>query len=216
MIRKFLLAAGVIAVLGIAYACSSDKILAPSGQFSRGSALPANADLSDPDIDTVITLQRAVYLPEDVSESAVIDPDGGEIGIAASGATIVFPPGALSKRTRITMTAKAGWNVAYEFSPHGIEFAQPVVVQQDLSYTLAYRMKDAATVQAGYFRKSLDSIFLDSRKSVARVSELRNVELDPALNPRVAKFFIYHFSGYILSSGFAGGSGDTGDGDVQP
>jgi hypothetical protein len=71
-------------------------------------------------------------------------------------------------------------------------------------------MKDATKLEAGYYQDSLTDALVDPSQSLARVSELRRVDLDLPVNPRVAKFYIYHFSGYILSSGFAGGAGDTG------
>ncbi|HEY2374875.1 MAG TPA: hypothetical protein VGH98_02775 [Gemmatimonadaceae bacterium] len=217
MIRKILTIAGALVALGFAYACNSDRSLAPV-THSLGTAELVRTDRSVPDLATVIALRRSVYLTDDVTESAVIGPDGGEIAIEESGSKIVFPAGALPRNTRIKMTAKAGWNVAYEFSPHGITFAVPVTVQQDLGFTVINGAAAAAKVQAGYFQGSLDSVFLDDSRSIARVSELRNTALGHPLNSLVAKFYIYHFSGYILSSGFAGDGGDSAsDGNVpQP
>jgi len=114
------------------------------------------------------------------------------------------------------MTAKAGWNVAYEFAPHGIAFDAPVSVEQDLALTAASRMSDATKLEAGYYQDSLRDALVDPSQSLARVSELRSVDLDLPLNPRVATFYIFHFSGYILSSGFAGGAGDTGGDEPLP
>lgn len=214
MSRQLLAALGVAIALGTVYACAADKTLDPSGHAARGSMPSANATHAQHDVDpavvTIVALRRIFYQPRDLSASAFIGPEGGEITVPLSGATIVFPPGALDKRTRITMTAKAGWNVAYEFAPHGIVFAAPVTVEQDLTLTAASRMKDATKLEAGYFRDSLSDALVDPSQSLALVSELRRVDLDLPLNPRVAQFYIYHFSGYILSSGFAGSGGDTG------
>ena len=210
MIRKFLTTAGAFVALGVVFACNSDRSVAPVVTSWRSPVGLVRADRNDPDIDTVVTLKRTAYLADDVTESAVIGPDGGEIDIDDVGARVIFPAGALSRRTRITMTVKAGWSVAYEFGPHGITFGAPVTVQQDLSYTTAKSARAAATVQAGYFQRSLDTAFLDPSHSVARVSELRQVFLERVLNSLVANFYIYHFSGYLMSSGFAGGGSDTG------
>ena len=210
MIRRFLTTACALVALGAFYACGSDRALAPVAHSWRGASGLLSADRPDPDVDTVIALTRSAYLAADVSQSAMIGPDGGEIDIDGTGAKIIFPAGALSKRSRITMTVKAGWSVAYEFGPHGVTFAAPVTVQQDLSYTTARTAKAASKVQAGYFQRSLDTAFLDPSHSTARVSELRAVTLDRGLNSLVANFYIYHFSGYLMSSGFAGGGGDSG------
>jgi hypothetical protein len=210
MSRKFLTTASALVALGVVFACSSDRSVAPDVASWRSPVGLVRTDRGDPDIDTVVTLRRTAYLADDITESALIGPDGGEIDIDGTGARVVFPPGALSRQTRIAMTVKAGWNVAYEFGPHGISFDAPVAVQQDLSYTVANNVRAASKVQAGYFQRSLDTAFLDQSRSLARVSELRQVFVDRVLNSLVATFYIYHFSGYMMSSGFAGGGTDTG------
>jgi len=218
MSRRLLPALGVLLALGAAYACHSDSTLAPSAssgsRLSAGTAQSGRRDV-DPATVTVVALRRNFNLPIDVSASAVIGPQGGEIDLWAAGAKIVFPAGALSAPTRITMTAKAGWNVAYEFSPHGIVFNVPVTVQQDLNWT-SFASGNDGMVRAGYYPDSLSAALVGPSLSIARVSELRRADLDRPLNPNIATFDIFHFSGYILSSGFVGGGGDT-DGDLpQP
>jgi hypothetical protein len=239
MIRKVLSATALLIAIALVYGCGSDAATAPSdvSRFrgslaaqdplghgsglieSNNAALGTNADpvhpasdtaLINPGIDTVLVLKRPFYLPKDVSVSAEIGSQGGEINVKEAGGKIDFPPGALRERTRITMTAKAGWNFAYEFEPHGITFDKPVKIQQDLKYTVADRGKDAKNLTAGYYSRDLNGSFLDPWKFFARVSELRHVAVDHPANPRVAKFYIYHFSGYLMSSGFKGGMGGDG------
>jgi hypothetical protein len=209
--RRFLTTASVLFALGVTFACNSDRSTAPATSWWHSPGGLGRADRADPAADTIVTLKRTTYLASDVSESAVIGPDGGAIDIDGTGARVIFPAGALSRRTRITMTVKAGWSVAYEFGPHGITFGAPVTVQQDLSYAELANASAAAKVQAGYYQRNLDTAFLDPSHSTARVSELRPVSLARALNSLVASFYIYHFSGYILSSGFAGDGASTGD-----
>ncbi|HKW10915.1 MAG TPA: hypothetical protein VJO33_11100, partial [Gemmatimonadaceae bacterium] len=121
MTRKSLATLGVILTLGASHACSSDKAVAPTGQSPHGStdvSRRSRIDFGiDPDVQTVVALKRSVHLAEDISQTTVIGPAGGTISIAAAGVTVVFPPGALRSRTSITMTAKAGSDVAYEFAP---------------------------------------------------------------------------------------------------
>jgi hypothetical protein len=190
----------------------SDDPSTALGKPSDPGSQPSDTALINPGEDTVLALKRPFNLTTDISESAEIGPQGGEININAVGGKIDIPPGALREKVRITITAKAGWNVAYEFLPHGISFDKPVKIQQDLKYTTAYRVKDAKSLTAGYYSANFNSIFLDPWRFFARVSELRHVEVDKPVNPRVAKFYIYHFSGYLMSSGFKGGLGN-GDGD---
>lgn len=213
MIRRSVSTVCALLALGAAAACAWDAPLAPSANSTSGRALstttlPGRA--ADAMSDTVVTLRRSTPLTHDIRVSATIGPLGGEIAVDGSGGNIIFPPGALREATHITMIAKAGWNVAYEFCPHGITFDVPAVLTQELASTGA-TTKDLRTLQAGYYAQGLDAIFLDRGQSVARVSELRDVLFDQPLNPRVAKFYIYHFSGYILSSGFAPGGDGSED-----
>ena len=211
MLRKLLFVLGATVTLGIANGCGSESALAPANheRYSALDIIPAQGAVRA-SIDTVVTLSRAVLLTRDVSASAIIGPEGGTLEIAASGGRITFPPGALTTRMRVTMTAKAGWNVAYEFAPHGITFAVPVIVEQSLGNLLA--SGGARALQAGYYQDDLDAVLVDTRQSLARVTELRQVLLDRPTDPRVARFFISHFSGYIMSSGFASGGGGGSDG----
>lgn len=207
MSRSSLRVLCVLLAVGVAASCQSHETTAPLGanELSRDQT-------SDATVHTVVALSRRTYLASDVSASVTIGPEGGEIKIPEAGGRIIVPAGAVSKSWHITMTAKAGWDVAYTFMPHGIVFAVPVTFEQDLDYTAATGMKDVRTLQAGYFGQGLDSIFADAQKSLARVSEVRAVGVDSASDPHVGRFFIYHFSGYIMSSGFAptdGGGGDS-------
>ena len=207
--RKLLPALCGVVALGIAIGCGSESALSPRtaghGSSSMGAAARALTASADP-TDVVIALTRKSPLDHDVSATATIGPEGGSITLDAAGATIVFPAGALDTPRQIKMTAKAGSSVAYEFCPHGITFAAPVAVQQNLTFTRA-SASNVRTLQAGYFKQGLDAIFVDPGKSLAQVSEIRGVDLDRPSNPRVATFYISHFSGYIISTGFAGGGG---------
>ena len=209
--QKLLPAVCGVVALGIAIGCGSDSVLTPTIS-SRGSASitpAAQARTGGGDeTDTVVALTRKWPLDHDITATATIGPAGGSITIDAAGATIVFPPGALDTPRQIKMVAKAGATVAYEFCPHGITFAAPVAVQQNLTFTRA-SAADLRALQAGYYKNSLDAIFVDPGNAIVRVSELRGIDLDKPSNPRIGTFYISHFSGYIVSTGFAGGGGDS-------
>src|SRR5689334_14824217 len=142
--HRSLIAAGVVAI-GIV-ACV-DSSTSPATRFSPSARSPEFARIKATDSlmnvtdivysDTGLVLKRLTPLTSDISASAVIGPKGGSIKLDGAGAKIDIPAGALSEATTITMTALAGANVAYEFQPHGITFAQPVKVQQDLRVTWA-------------------------------------------------------------------------------
>ena len=105
------------------------------------------------------------------------------------------------------MTAKAGWDVAYEFQPHGLVFDLPVKLQQDLRGTFAYEYPSLIpTLQGSYYDTSLSEMYCGSWNLFGRVRENMPASYDN--NVKQLKFEIHHFSGYLLSSGFKGGWGD--------
>lgn len=205
--HRSLLALGVVAV-GLA-ACM-DTATSPPTKFSPAARLPEFARIRATDSlmrvtdvvfsDTALVLKRLTPLDSDISVSAVIGPDGGSIRINEAGGKIDIPAGALSEPTLITMTALAGPNVAYEFQPHGITFAQPVKIQQDLRTTWASVYPQLlGTAHGGYFDRSLDSTWVDPGKLFTVVKEH---ELGyPESNGTQLKFFVGHFSGYIVVCG---------------
>jgi hypothetical protein len=158
-------------------------------------------------IDTVLLLKRTAPLEADISLTAVIGPEGGEIRIREAGGKIDIPAGALKDSVTITMTAKAGWDVAYEFQPHGLVFDLPVKLQQDLRGTFAYLYPSLIpTLQGSYYDTSLSRMYCGSWNLFGRVKENMPASYDN--NVKQLKFEIHHFSGYLLSSGFKGGWGD--------
>ena len=94
------------------------------------------------------------------------------------------------------MTARAGTLVAYDFAPHGITFAKPLVFSQQLRGTNA-TLLSAPFLGLGYYK---DASLLT--KTGGLVSEL----LGGAVNTLTWTFTstIPHFSGYIVTCGRGG------------
>jgi hypothetical protein len=209
--RKLVPALCGAVALGVAIGCGSESVLTTPTATRTSASITSQSQTGAggaDETDTVFALTRKSPLDHDVTAIATIGPAGGSISIDAAGATIVFPAGALDSPRQIKMTAKAGATVAYEFCPHGITFAVPVAVQQDLTFTRA-SANDLRMLQAGYYKQSLGAIFVDPGNSLVTVSELRGIDLDKPINPRFGTFYISHFSGYIISTGFAGGGGES-------
>jgi len=147
-------------------------------------------------VDTVVgILQRDVPLAADIRVEEVIDRDGGMIHIQEAGLKVHFPAGALKRKTRITVTALAGSNVAYTFEPHGIKFGEHVTIDQAFQDTNAFS-GGLAHYRGAYFP---DILGIDKVSGKARVSELYPVEVDQ-LGKKI-RFHIKHFSGYLVSVG---------------
>ncbi|MDH3222514.1 MAG: hypothetical protein OEO23_02270 [Gemmatimonadota bacterium] len=95
--------------------------------------------------DSLRLVPRRWPINEDVTVSAVIGPEGGEIEVSETHFALEIPDGALSAPTTITVVAKAGDYEVYEFDPHGTEFAVPVVLRfATRSHEEAHALVEAA------------------------------------------------------------------------
>jgi hypothetical protein len=141
-------------------------------------------------------LQRTTALAKSITVSQTIGSEGGTLAIPEAGVTVTVPRGALAAKTKITMTARAGTLVAYDFAPHGIKFAKPLVFTQELRGTNA-TLLNAPLLRLGYYE---DASLLT--KTGGLVSEL----LGGVVNTLTWTFSsgIPHFSGYILTTGRSG------------
>ena len=163
---------------------------------------PRSARSIAPGVVTVLT--RDTPLATDLSASAAIGVLGGTINLPGAGLTVTVPALAVSGPTTITVTAVAGNQVAYEFEPHGLQFAVPLVVTQVLDGTSTSRQGlIPGQLFAGYFP---DLYALNPLNGTATVSEILGVSVN--LGHSRATFGIQHFSGYLLGTG----AGDPGDG----
>lgn len=138
-------------------------------------------------------LQRTRALAAPITVSKAIGRDGGTLAIPEAGVTVTIPRGALAATTKISMTARSGTLVAYDFAPHGITFAKPLVFSQRLSGTNA-TLLGAPLLELGYYQ---DASLLT--KTGGLVSQL----LGGAVNTLSWTFTssIPHFSGYMVSCG---------------
>jgi hypothetical protein len=138
-------------------------------------------------------LQRTTPLAASITVSKAIGSAGGTLSIPAAGVTVVVPRGALAKTTTITMTARAGSLVAYDFAPHGITFAKPLQFKQQLKGTNA-SLLSAPLLGLGYYS---DGGLLTQTGGL--VSELLGGTVD--LLSWSFRSSIPHFSGYIVTCG---------------
>jgi hypothetical protein len=175
-------------------ACATDNSTAPPSAITTppaasnsllGGLLGAPAPTK-----TISPLQRITPLSKSLTTSAKIGILGGVLSIPGAGITVVVPPLALLTPTTITVNALAGSNVAYEFSPHGLKFALPLVMTQNLKMTRATPELLGLGLSLGYFPDA---------SHVTSITELLSVNVD--LLGTTAVSTIWHFSGYIIASG---------------
>jgi hypothetical protein len=173
--------------------CASDAT-APSAPAAEAIAPSRNllGVLAGP--TTVAPLRRSTPLLANVSASTIVGVLGGSVSVPSAGLNVVIPPLAVAPGTRITVTALAGSNVAYEFQPHGIRFAVPLVATQSLRGTQAQSgsLVNPLSLFAGYFPDPLNQ---------TTITELLNVNI--SLLNQTSVFTIWHFSGYIIATGRA-------------
>ena len=153
--RISLLAAGI----ALFSACSSEPVSAPQARIATPTAAPS-ADLLSGVVGGVVGavqklivmpgLQRNTALAANITVTETIGVAGGTLSIPAAGVTVVIPAGALSSNTVITMTARQGRLVAYDFAPHGIVFAKSLVFTQNLAGTNA-SLLNVPFIQLGYY-----------------------------------------------------------------
>ena len=131
MNRKFPVALIAAVVLG---ASCSDGVptapLAPSAAGSASTHWPYNGHGS-PDsyrAGLVSCTNHPAYVGE-----ATIGASGGQIIVGTS--RVIFPAGALTKKTRIKATIPAGEHLTmtFEFEPHGVVFKKPAGLVFDAS-----------------------------------------------------------------------------------
>lgn len=198
-----------IAATMLGTGCAPDRAVSPSADspVPAGAAdLAYMAPVATQPGTTVPVVQRSEPLDSAVSVTQTIGPAGGTLRIGKAGLLVYFAPGAVSQPTQITATANAGSLVSYSFEPHGIQFAAPVYVFQNLGQTTLADQPDLANTIAGaYTPDGLADI--NATSSTALVSELhaaytttvkvkgRRIQLSDAI------FTIQHFSGYILTGG---------------
>jgi hypothetical protein len=136
---------------------------------------------------------RTNPLPYPITVTRTIGQSGGVLSIPAAGVTVVVPAGALDSDTRITMTARAGSLLAYDFAPHGITFKVPLVFNQSLNGTNAGLLSPLG-LKLGYYS---DPSLLG--KTTALVSEV--VTGLTSILTRTFTAPINHFSGYVVICG---------------
>lgn len=114
------------------------------------------------------------------SASAVIGENGGVLQTAA-GDRIVFPAGAVSQPTLITITSDPRY-AGVELEPHGLQFPE--------GHEPVLRLSTAGT-NASSFR-NVDVVYVDESGAISEV-------LPTSGNGAMLEAHLQHFSGYLAS-----------------
>lgn len=197
---RLLVTCGLIVATVAASACNFDQVNAPA---ATGPVVPASLSRLSDSIKAAgqlvlleTGLLRDVPLLEPVVVSQMITwKKGGKIEIKELGLEVDVPKEAIEGDSLlITVTALPGVAVAYDFQPHGTKFLKPLEFEQSLKDSNWGGQKLKATLYGGYFA-SADQI--DMASGLAIVNEL----ITAYVTGNKVEFDIWHFSGYMVSTG---------------
>jgi hypothetical protein len=150
-----------------------------------------------------IDVRGVKWAPSHVNQtrtvSGTIGYNGGVLSIPGSDFTIVFPKGALTQNTAITITSDASGYVSYDMKPHGLRFAKPVIVTQGLNDTEVYGTERALNSFCAYFPNDL--LNLDGILKALEIETTTIFSNPRSGQPEVQTWMLNHFSRYILASG---------------
>ena len=135
------------------------------------------------------------------SVSEVIGPDGGTLSLPGADFTMNIPSGALAAPTTITVVAKAGPHVAYEFLPHGLRFLRPVTVVQGLRTTSTFGTDAGNAVRSAYLAEGKENIGVDDSTSPSELQAATTYFYGAQPVAETQVWTVNHFSRYILISG---------------
>lgn len=142
-------------------------------------------------------VHRLTPLSSDVTWSFTAGSGGGTWRNSATGLTVVVPAGAVSAPTKITVTAKAGDVINYDFQPKGFTFAKPISLQQDLGLTSVATLLSTTPLSGAYYKS--DVLQYDPSTGLAHVDELEPTTVD--LLKLAVTWKVSHFSGYVVACG---------------
>jgi hypothetical protein len=194
---------GALALALTLAACSAEQVSAPT----QMNVAPTDAQSSllgglvgtvtgVLNLTTTDAVQRTTPLAAPITVSKEIGYYGGTLSIPEAGVSVIVPRGALMRTTTITMTARAGSLLAYDFSPTGTTFYKPLVFNQSLKGTNVTLLQ-VPLLRLGYYS---DPGLLG--ELTATVSDLLGGVTDLLSWTFTAP--IKHFSGYVVICGRSG------------
>ena len=180
------------AAIAVAAACSSESTTAPAelDVAARAGPLPPGQARK------AVGLERLTAESRPLTVSKLFTArDGGTLALSDLNVKLTIPKGALPRDTMtITMTALPGAMVVYEFAPHGTVFRTPLILSHKLKGTKYDPTKDGRF--GGHFT---DRSKVDNLKRLVRITET----MSPFIANGSFNFKIGHFSGWMVSTGFA-------------
>jgi hypothetical protein len=191
----------VVALAALLGASCSDSSTAPRPAATSELNRAVTTALAHTYIARGEIVKRTGNLQDDITATASITPDGGSLSLPEAGLVLIFPRGAVSETVEVTATALKGKRLVYDFQPHGLVFATPIYVAQQLRGTelnAQRAQKKGLDVWAGYLSRGTSDILVDGS---ANFSETFNATYYGTGTETLVVFMTTHFSGYAMASG---------------
>jgi hypothetical protein len=187
-----------LAVAGLSLAACKDGPAPTATRSAEAARPPARVESSESEQPPAwaTLLQWNERRAEAALAVETIGAEGGSVELPQTGLVLTVPAGAVAAPTRFVVRSLPGHVVGYEFEPHGVTFAKPLVLEQQLRGT-ARRQEggEAPALEGGYFA---DASQLDDAGGVAQLEEFRPAQV--SRDGSRVRFEVHHFSGYVIAT----------------
>ncbi len=154
---------------------------------------PSTAALVVPELKPLPVLHRSQPLTSDEVASALVGPRGAELDLPRAGLRVFIPPYAVARLTQVTVRARAGDLVGYEFEPKGLHFGRSAVLIQDLR---DLRVEGTPEALVGAYPEG-------ELSPMVAVREIHPVRILPPAEDAALSFRIRHLSPYVIAQGMS-------------
>jgi len=191
--RGALMAASLLIVAGCSVETTAPSRASGASPDLLGGVMGTATGLVKTTLTQVSGLRRNAPLAAAITVTQTIGASGGTLSIPQAGVTVTVPAGAVAGPTMFTMTARAGSIVAYDFAPHGVVFAKPLVFNQSLTGTSA-TLLNTPLLELGYYADP--SQLLPGGGMLSELTSGVVNLLDWSFTANIK-----HFSGYMVGCG---------------
>lgn len=175
-------------------ACSDGQNPASPG-FAPDLA-PVRPFFSNEPAPGMSVIKRDVPLEADVSQTRVVNSRQGK-HFEVGGIRVFIPRHAVDQEVEITVTALAGEDVVWEFSPHGLHFNEPVKIEVEILGTSAAHLQDS--MADGALSDAIGVYFEGEAGSADPLENFDGYFNNQPAGTDLIWFETDHFSGYALA-----------------
>ena len=187
--------AGVVGVALTVAACSSDSVGTAPDFAARSNTLPTAGTLAK------VLLRTELQTVSEKGSLTITPRTGGRIVLPKSGLVVTVPAGAITSGTMtIVVSSLPGKAVGYDFAPHGAKFAKPLVFTQAMGVT-TWAALNKPTLYGVYHAEQINSA--TNTVLAAEGGSKMTMSTDRKTGATSGSFNVWHFSGYVVSSGRA-------------